>query len=79
MAIMTKTTSWIALVFVLFLTACSDAKQANNGSEEVSAKPKITLEVYKSRTCKCCQKWVKQIEEHGFETDVTNITIMSRI
>ncbi len=79
MAIMTKTTSWIALVIVLFLAACSDATQANNGSKEVSAKPKITLTVYKSRTCKCCQKWVKHIEEHGFETDVTNITLMSRI
>ncbi len=79
MAIMTRRTLWITLVFVLFLTACSDAIQANNGTEDISEKPKITLDVYKSRTCKCCQKWVKHIEKHGFEADVTNITLMSRI
>jgi len=64
---------------VLFLTACSDVLQANNDAKSATQAPKFTLHVYKSRTCKCCQKWVRHVEEHGFETDVTNVTLMSRV
>lgn len=79
MTIFTRHSLWIALGVMLLLTACSEATQPNNGSDAGSKKPTSTLTVYKSRTCKCCQKWVRHIEEHGFETDVTNITLMSRI
>ncbi|GAC03084.1 MAG: hypothetical protein CL578_18390 [Alteromonadaceae bacterium] len=79
MKIITRRTLWIAPIFVLFLSACSDATQVNNDSDVVSDAPKISLEIYKSRSCKCCQKWVKHVKEHGFETDVTNVTMMSRI
>jgi hypothetical protein len=74
-----RSTLWITFVFVLFLSACSDATQVNNEPDLVSETPSISLTVYKSRSCKCCQKWVKHVEAHGFETDVTNITLMSRI
>jgi len=32
--------------------------------------PKIT--VYKSPTCGCCKKWVKHLEENGFEVEAHN-------
>ena len=64
---------------VLFLTACSDVLQAKNDAKSATQAPKFTLHVYKSRTCKCCQKWVRHVEEHGFETDVTNVTLMSGV
>jgi len=70
---------WALVSVVLFLTACSDVLQANNDAKSATQAPKITLDVYKSRTCRCCQKWVRHIEEHGFETDVTNVALMSRV
>ena len=70
---------WALVSVVLFLTACSDVQQANNDAKSATQAPKIPLDVYKSRTCRCCQKWVRHIEEHGFETDVTNVALMSRV
>ncbi len=79
MSIITHRSMWIALVFALFLSACTDATQINNDSEAVTESPITSLTVYKSRSCKCCQKWVNHIEEHGFAADVSNVTLMSRI
>ena len=36
------------------------------------AGPEIT--VYKSPTCGCCNKWVKHLEENGFEVKAKNVT-----
>lgn len=73
---------WLLLVStigVLFLVACSDENQEQPSSETVSKSPQISLEVFKSRTCQCCQKWVDHVHEHGFDTDVTNHTSMSLV
>lgn len=67
---------------VLFIVACSDATtlEANaNADKESKTNDPIELTVYKSRSCKCCQKWIRHIEEHGFETDVNNITFLSKL
>lgn len=72
----------LAILSVVFVVACSDAStletnaKVGNGSKTNEA---IELTVYKSRSCKCCQKWVTHIEEHGFETDVNNITLLSKL
>lgn len=38
----------------------------------VWAGPEIT--VYKSPTCGCCKKWVKHLEDNGFEVKAENVT-----
>jgi hypothetical protein len=70
------------ILSVLFVVACSDVStletSAKIGKESITNEA-IELTVYKSRSCKCCQKWVTHIEEHGFETDVNNITLLSKL
>jgi len=38
----------------------------------VRAEPK-TIQVYKSPTCGCCQKWVDHLKNAGFTVDVSNV------
>ena len=72
----------LAVLPVIFLAACTDASTSNadNRSDQLAPKEEpIELTVYKSRSCKCCQKWVTHVEEHGFETEVNNITLLSKL
>src|SRR5262245_16552468 len=32
-----------------------------------------TVQVYKSPTCGCCQKWVDHLKSRGFKVDVSNV------
>ena len=43
MSIITHRSMWIALVFALFLSACTDATQINNDSEAVTESPDNVL------------------------------------
>jgi hypothetical protein len=61
------------------LTSCSDATilSENDAVKSESAAPvKIELDVYKSRTCGCCKKWIDHVEADGFDTNVNNITFL---
>lgn len=57
------------LTVVIALVSCS---------EEVTAQPKnstletLVLDVYKSPTCSCCEKWISHINENGIETQIHN-------
>jgi len=55
----------LALCF-LFLIACSDSDNPAV-DQAVNQPPIASLNVYKSRTCQCCEKWVDHIEQAGFE------------
>ena len=35
------------------------------------------LEVYKSPTCSCCEKWLEHIDQHGFSSKAFNQTDLS--
>jgi hypothetical protein len=42
-----------------------------------SAQQRPVIEVYKSKTCGCCGKWVEHLKQHGFSvrtTDVENVS-----
>jgi hypothetical protein len=72
----------LSILSVLFVVACSDASTLETNAKagkEPKTNEAIELTVYKSRSCKCCQKWVTHIEDHGFETEVNNITLLSKL
>tara|TARA_R110002167_G_scaffold300679_1_gene504947 strand:- start:1674 stop:2228 length:555 start_codon:yes stop_codon:yes gene_type:complete len=72
----------LAILSVVFVVACSDASTLEakpNADIETKTLEAIELTVYKSRSCKCCQKWVTHVEEHGFEAEVNNITLLSKL
>ena len=56
-------------IFVLFVSACS-----SNENENL-----ITLDVYKSASCKCCGKWISHAKENGFKANVHNSGRMSLV
>ncbi len=39
--------------------------------QNVSAEPKMT--VYKSATCGCCNKWIKHMEDSGFQVNAIDV------
>jgi hypothetical protein len=69
------------LTVVFTITSCSDnsdlktRKSIKGFSEQVT----IELDIYKSNTCSCCQKWVNHIEDDGFEANVKNITYLNEL
>ena len=61
----------VSIILLVSVAACSDnAELVNMPAVEESSVEKISLDVYKSRTCNCCKKWVDHIEASGFETSV---------
>jgi len=46
-------------------------------SQKVSAEPQMT--VYKSPTCGCCTKWIKHMEENGFQVTAIDVLEMNII
>jgi len=61
----------VAIILFVSIAACSDNSDlANTAANKASPIEKVTLDVYKSRTCRCCSKWVTHVEASGFETDV---------
>lgn len=62
------------IVFLLFLTACSESEKHATKSATIA-----TLDVYKSRTCQCCQQWVHHMEDVGFDTKTHHPSDLNRI
>lgn len=62
------------IVFLLFLTACSESENHVTKSATIA-----TLDVYKSRTCQCCQQWVHHMEDVGFDTKTHHPSDLNRI
>ena len=62
------------IVFLLFLTACSESENHATKSATIA-----TLDVYKSRTCQCCQQWIHHMEDVGFDTKTHHPADLNRI
>ena len=74
----------VTVLFLLLLSACTEqavlvAEQTNSQisiekqhSKTIKALP--VLEVYKSPTCSCCEKWLEHIDQHGFSSKAFNQT-----
>ncbi|BFM18869.1 DUF411 domain-containing protein (plasmid) [Maricurvus nonylphenolicus] len=75
-----RSVGWIAATTLLLssVVACSDKASLTTASSSVSGEA-ISLDVYKSRTCGCCKKWVSHIEEFGFESEVHHPTNLNKI
>lgn len=54
---------------LLFLVACSQGEQEPEKTSSIAL-----LNVYKSQSCKCCQKWIRHIEDAGFATKIYHPT-----
>lgn len=54
----------MAVILVTGLSACSQDRQPNTDSEEISAI------MFKNPDCKCCDKWAVYLEQHGFSVSV---------
>lgn len=69
MKLIVRKMRWLAVISILLtLAACSDeANLANVSNSQNHSEEKISLDVYKSRRCGCCQKWVDHVEVSGFE------------
>ncbi|UUO24348.1 DUF411 domain-containing protein [Colwellia sp. M166] len=68
----------LALVFVI--ASCSDKTVAADSAKTQNVQPKtIHLEVYKSPTCGCCEKWLNHIHDSGFESKIHNFQDFSVI
>lgn len=65
-----KRLSYLFLLIPLIgLVACSDASKTSlNGAS--SSEFTVTLDVYKSRSCGCCSKWIDHIKQDGFSANL---------
>ena len=65
----------LALVFVI--ASCSDKTTAENSAKTSSVQPEtIHLDVYKSPTCGCCEKWLNHLHDSGFESKIHNLSLI---
>lgn len=70
---------WLTTTLLLLsVAACSDTKILATASNSMTSET-ISLDVYKSRTCDCCKKWVSHIEEFGIEPKVHHPTNLNKI
>ncbi|VAW41721.1 CopG protein [hydrothermal vent metagenome] len=65
-----KTKQLMLALLVLLATACSATNNEPATSPEVTKtdSKKIVLQVHKSPTCGCCQKWMDHMDVSGFQT-----------
>jgi hypothetical protein len=70
--------SGIALAAALGIGVRSDNEQAlvtaaaRDAASDVDEHALPAVDVYKSRTCGCCSKWVEHLREHGFSVRTTD-------
>ena len=71
---------WFATTTLLLVSvvACSDNENLTTASNSITSEI-VSLDVYKSRTCGCCKKWVSHIEDFGFESEVHHPANLNKI
>jgi hypothetical protein len=64
-------TAWLIIIAALS-SACSNSANdtASAKSDKPSAVAAISLDIYKSPTCGCCELWVEHVETQGFKSSV---------
>lgn len=60
----------LLLIASMAITACSDSKTLLEKPQAVPVTETISLDVYKSPTCGCCELWVEHINTKGFKSKV---------
>lgn len=86
MKFITMSMKWLlAISILLSVTACSDntgdanAHNLNPVNLENSSAEVVTLNVYKSPTCGCCEKWIEHLETSGFDTLIHHPTDFNEV
>ena len=70
----------VATCVVIFICSCTEPKASeNDGNAATSAQTTISLNVYKSASCGCCDKWIEHIHEQGLQTNVYNSQELSAL
>ncbi len=68
----------LTLSVTAFLASCSQADESSAEKKLKSAHINLTqLDIYKNPSCGCCKKWVKHVNEYGFQSDVHNQATLS--
>ncbi len=57
-------------VFISQLASAALLPAANGVTQASPVNTAITLDVFKSPTCLCCEKWIAYLQAHGFQTTV---------
>jgi hypothetical protein len=61
------------LVFLSSLAACSEGENSVDNSGAA-----VTLDVYKSSTCQCCNEWIHHLEDAGFAANIHHPADLNR-
>jgi len=60
-----KTSLILALLLTITISACSSANETTNTGSNIKT-TSVELDVYKSPTCGCCDKWIDHMTDQGF-------------
>lgn len=73
-----KTNLIVTLLLTLVISACSSAAETSGiKSNKITATTEF--DVYKSPTCKCCDKWIDHLEEQGMLVKSYNTNELEKI
>ena len=76
----TSLTIIISMLWALsFTVIASDLETAQSLESVENTQKAITLDVFKTPTCGCCQKWVDHIEQAGFSSNVHNLNNLDKL
>jgi len=78
MKLLSKSKKWLlpaVITLGVSISACSEKLQ----TAEVGSTDKIEIEVFKSATCGCCNKWIDHMEESGYKVAAMNRTNLKSI
>lgn len=80
MKFVVRSIRWFATTTLLLMSvvACSDNENLTTASNSITSEI-VSLDVYKSRTCGCCKKWISHIEDFGFESEVHHPADLNKI
>lgn len=80
MKFVVRSIRWFATTTLLLVSvvACSDNENLTTASNSITSEI-VSLDVYKSRTCGCCKKWISHIEDFGFESEVHHPADLNKI
>ena len=68
----------ISLIFVVVsFASCSDTVTNNSTQAKKAEQSSEVLDIYKSPTCQCCEKWISHIDDSGFESKTHNFQHLS--
>lgn len=81
MKLLVKRMRWLAVIALCWsVVACWDPSEVVNGrTPEDPIVDKISLDVYKSPTCGCCENWVTHVEASGFEAALHHPTDLNKL